>query len=478
MANRWISATQLADLLGPAALKRPVQHSLADRLRLLSIDGRLVEGLRLPSERDLASRLGLSRSTVTAAYASLRESGVLRARRGAGNFVALSATGLSSQHFPVTLRESDGSIVMTFTAGPAAVGVAEAYATAMAALPQLLAGHGYFPDGLPVLRARLADWYTGRGLPTDPNQLIITSGALAGINLVAHSLLDAGDRVLVESPSYPNALESLRRHGARLVAAPMAEDGWDLDGLTSAVRQSAPKIAYLIPDFHNPTGALMTSAQRRAMGSALRRERCIPMIDETLVDTALEDQPGEQPFATTNADTVTIGSASKAFWGGLRIGWIRAPRSMVQRLVENRASVDLGAAPLEQLVLVHLLENPELILTEQRTRLRTQRDQLLMLLAVHLPHWRVIAPPGGQAVWAELPDPVSSQLVIAAAAEGLIITPGYRFFPAGGGDRHLRLPFTASIPVLTEAVSRLSRAWRHLDRGAQDHRSDPYDLIA
>src|SRR6185312_8749828 len=141
----------------------------------------------------------------------------------------------------------------------------------------------------------------------------------------------------------------------------------------------------------------------------------------------------------------------KAFWGGLRIGWIRAPQSLVRPLVESRASVDLGAAPVEQLVLAELLDRAELILDEQRARLRERRDELMVLLGRELPDWRVQPAAGGQTVWVELPEPLGSQLVAAAATEGLIITPGHRFFVAGGGERHLRLPFTAPIPMLTEA---------------------------
>ena len=290
MATRWISAAQLADLVGPAPLRRPIHTSLAGRLRLLVTDGRLVDGVRLPSERELAARLGISRSTVATAYAALREAGCLESRQGSGNFIRISPADLASRHSPATVREAEGAITMTFSAAAASPGLIEAYARALDALPQLLSGHGYFPDGLPALRERVAEQYTARGLPTEPAQLIITSGALAAINLVAHTVLEPGDRVLVESPSYPNALESFRRHSARLVPAPMTETGWDLAGSPRPLRQSAPRMAYLIPDFHNPTGALLGAGDRRQLGSALRRDRCVPLVDETLVELSLDGQ--------------------------------------------------------------------------------------------------------------------------------------------------------------------------------------------
>ena len=476
VAIRWISARQLADLLDPRPLRRPAYQDLSQRLRMLAVDGRLVDGVRLPSERELAAQLSLSRSTVAAAYALLRDQGCLRTRQGSGNYLELApntqAAGLGGA------REVDGAIMMTFSAAAAAPGVAGAYARAVELLPSLLAGHGYLPEGLPVLRERLADWYAARGLATDPAQVIITGGALAALNLITETVLDAGDRVLVESPSYPNALEALRRRGARLIGAPMAERGWDFDTLRAATRQSAPRLAYVIPDFHNPTGRLMGAEAREQLGRMLRRERCRPVIDETLVELNLDGVDMPPPFAAGQEDAITIGSASKTFWGGLRIGWIRAPHALVRPLVEARATVDLAAAATEQLVLAELLAARAEIVAEQQNRMRAGRDHLLLRLAAELPEWRVLRPGGGQTLWVELGRPVSSELTAAAAAHGVIITPGHRFFPSGGGQRHLRLPFAAPAPVLTEAVTRLAAAWRGLDGSRSGSDEPPYDLIA
>ena len=121
-------------------------------------------------------------------------------------------------------------------------------------LPGLLGGHGYLPEGLPALRERLAEWYAARGLPTDPAQVIITGGALAALNLVAETLLDPGDRVLVDSPSYPNASGGAAAARCPADRCAAGRSGWDRDALVGATRQSAPRLAYLIPDFHNPTG--------------------------------------------------------------------------------------------------------------------------------------------------------------------------------------------------------------------------------
>ena len=461
---RWSSAEDLQTLLGTAGFRSPAYRDLAERVRYLVVDGRLPVGVRLPSERELARVLQLSRSTVTAAYARLASLGYLQARQGAGNFVrvppAQQLTGLPGVDEP-----GSDVINMAFASTPAPAGIAAAYARALDQLPGLLRGNGYSPEGLPVLRERIADWYGARGLPTDPEQVVVTSGALSALNVVAAALLGPGDRVLVEAPTYANALEALRRRGARPMGYPLPPQGWDPAGFDATLRQTAPRLAYLIPEFHNPTGAWLPTAARPEIAAALRRSQTVAVVDETLVEVALEGQAPRPPLAAQLPDAVSIGSASKAFWGGLRIGWVRAPRDLVRTLVQVRASSDLGTAPLEQLVVADLLADPTAVLADQRTRLRTQRDLLVARLAAVLPDWQVEVPGGGLFLWAGLPTESSSRLAAAAERQGLLLGAGPRFYPGAGGERRMRLPYAAPAEVLEEAVRRLVRAWADVENG-------------
>ena len=153
----------------------------------------------------------------------------------------------------------------------------------------------------------------------------------------------------MESPTYPNAIATLRQTGARPVSLPLDPSGWDDDADRRAVRQTAPRAALLIPDFHNPTGALMPSGQRASIARVLGRAGSVPVIDETLAELAL-DAAGSmpEPFAAHLPRSVTVGSASKTFWGGLRIGWVRAPASLMPALLQQRLMLDLGAPVVEQ----------------------------------------------------------------------------------------------------------------------------------
>ncbi len=288
---------------------------------------------------------------------------------------------------------------------------------------------------------------------------MVTPGALTAASIVATAFTGPRDRVLVESPVYPNATQAIRNSGARLVGSPVDPDGWDLAAIGRALREVAPTLAYLIPDFQNPTGHLMTDEQRATYAGHLRRAGTVAVVDEAHQSLALDGQEMPRPFASYAPSTITIGSASKSVWGGLRLGWIRAPREQMEALTRARLGLDLGAPVMEQLVLTRVLADPEPLLTAHRDRLREQRDRLLLALDEHLPTWRYVRPSGGLAVWCELPSTSATALVAEADRSGVFIAPGPAFAAEGGLDRFVRIPWTRPAHDLEEAVRRLAGAW-------------------
>jgi DNA-binding transcriptional MocR family regulator len=486
MSTQWLSAAQVTDLIGRPdsgsgrSWTSPVYRDLAERIRLLVVDGQLPDGFRMPSERDLCRALDLSRTTVTHAYGLLRDLGVLQARRGAGNFVQQPAGGLASSLLPLTLAaDEDNALVALNTASNTAPpGLGRAFHAAAERLPSLLAGTGYFPDGVQPLRAALAAWFTERGLPTRPDQMIITVGSLSAWNVILQALADPGDPVLMESPTYYNAIEACRRLGARLIPFPIDSKGWDPDRLATILDRSRSRLAFLIPEFQNPTGIWLDEDQRRAAARALNRHQLITVIDETLVDLRLDGDQPRTPMGSLLDNAITIGSASKSFWGGLRIGWIRSPRQYVRRLIETQATMDNGAAPYEQLVVTELMADAETILNHQRQRIRRLRDHLVAEIGRELPEWESQVPRGGLSLWCQLPTESSNLISALARKRDLVLTPGPRFYPRGGGRRHLRIPYVAEPSVLTEAVRRLAAVWQDsLSGSSLDWRRTTQELI-
>lgn len=437
----------------------PAYAALADRVRLLILDGRIALGTRLPAERELAAQLGISRTTVSAAYADLRESGYLDSVRGSGSVARLPARVGLVPDVLVTDQLDFSKAVL-----PAHPAVADAAQRAAAALPAFLDESGFDAIGMRVARQAIADRYTARGLPTDADEILITVGAQHAIALLAHTLLARGDRAVIESPSYPHAVEALRSAGARLVTVPVTPgEGWDESALEQAFQRTSPVLAYLMPDNHNPTGASMPRALRERVIQLAAQQGTTLLIDETIGGLELDGQPSEAPFASLGR-AVMLGSVGKSVWGGLRLGWIRADRELIQRVGRNRFMTDLGTPILEQLILVELLGELDRILVDRRDYLRASRDHLAHRLGESLPGWRMPRVAGGIAAWVNIGLPISSQLALAARNEGLVIAAGSRFGIDGVFERFVRIPFTYPPDIIDRGVDALAAAWRSVTR--------------
>ena len=425
------------------------------------LDGRLPLRTRLPGERELAEALGVSRTTATAAYAALREEGFLASRRGSGSWTQLpGGRRRRARARPGRRRLIDLSCAAT--AAPEGV-IHAALATATAELPRHLPGPGYDAAGLPVLRAAIAEHLTARGAPTTPDQVLVTAGALHALTLLLRVLSGPGDRVLVEHPSYPAALDAIRAIGARPVPVPMLPSGWDLEMLAASLRQAAPSLAYVIADNQNPTGFTMPAAEREQLVSLARTTRTPLVIDEAVAGLHLDGADPPLPVSALDPDgdtVITIGSMSKTFWAGLRIGWVRASPALVQRLAAARAALDISSPVLEQLIAVELLGGADAVLERQRDGARARRDTFAALLQEHLPAWRFRIPDGGLCLWVELDAPRSTALAAVADRHGIRLAAGPRFGVDGAFERFTRLPYSLPAPVLEDAASRLAVAWR------------------
>ncbi|WP_436789056.1 PLP-dependent aminotransferase family protein [Yinghuangia sp. YIM S10712] len=477
-----VSSTRLVDLLQPwqppaSGPHIPAYKALADRIRSLVLDGRVPLTARLPAERGLAERLGVSRTTIAAAYDLLRTDGYLVSRRGSGSWTALPTHRTDLPTRALVPGTATGTIDLGVAALPGpGHALQRAVADATEALPAYAAAHGYHPAGLPVLRETIARRYTERGAPTTPDQIIVTGGALSAWVLVLRTFLHAGDRVAVESPTYANALEAVRAEGGRPVPVPMAETGWDLPAWHDALRAANPRLAYLIPDYQNPTGHLADTETRRRLIDDARAAGTVLVVDETCADLALDTPPPPHPDHPApvaahdrSGAVVTIGSASKSFWGGLRIGWVRATPDLVRRLVSTRAGLDVAAPVLDQLVLHHLVaDHADAILAARLPALRDARDALAALIRTHLPGWTFSTPPGGLSLWAHTDTASTTVLAEAASRHGLRVAPGTLFSTTGAFERHLRIPYTLDEATLAEAVRRLALAAAETDRSRPD----------
>jgi 2-aminoadipate transaminase len=345
-----------------------------------------------------------------------------------------------------------------------AAGLREAFA---AALSDDAAGRSLqysTTEGNPDLRAAIADRLTARGLPTQAGELLVTSGSQQALTLAAAVLIEPGDRVLVEEPSYLAALQAFMLAGAVVVPVACDGDGLDPDAVAAAAAEHGARVLYTVPTFHNPTGRTLPLERRHALAAVA--EQCGLWLIED--DPYGELRYGGEPLpslATMAGDrTLALSTLSKVAAPGLRMGWVRAPEALRRALVVAKQAADLHSSTVDQAAAAHWLATVDLdahigILRAEYGR---RRDALLEGLAEALPpgstHNR---PEGGMFVWARLPDGWDAEPLLARALErDVAFVPGYPFF-AGEPDRAtLRFSFTTHSPAeIAEGLARLRRAW-------------------
>ena len=486
-----VSAAGLVDLIGPwADGADPLNEQLADALTRAIEVGLLPPGTRLPAERELARELALSRTTIVAAYDRLRLAGLARSRQGSGTRVAARRPGLFPPA-PTPAEETDteaplrigrvvqptglglfasaepaDAIQLTLGALPAGPAVAECVATALREdVPELLHELGYDPFGMPRLRIAIAGYLDRLGVPTDPDQILVTNGAQQAVHLVASQLGGPGSAVVLENPTYIGAIDAFRTTGNRLLPLPVDPDGprVDVAGLLAA---GAPvRLAYVVPTYHNPTGATMPEERRRELARAAA-EYGFQVVEDLTPDASLGNGTPPPIAAFDPGDRViTIGSLSKLAWGGLRIGWIRAPRADIDRLVAGRIVEDHASSLITQAIGARVLERVDEVAAWTVATATERRRIVTDALASRLPDWTWTMPAGGLALWVGLPDADAVAFSRLAARHGVIVRPGPLASPDGAFRDHIRIACGAEPDRLVEGVERLAAAWAEFAPG-------------
>lgn len=469
--------SSLRDLLGDwTDDDLPLYEALAVRLEALFDRGVVPAGVRLPAERQLAGVLNVSRGTVVRAYEWLRERERVHTRHGSGTVVGAPGTPLPSpREAQVAASLPTDSIYhqerrldeVISLRGACWVGAddlpREAIDRGMRDVERLMVGHGYSPSGLPELRVALARMLTARGVATSPDEVLPTSGAMQAISLVTQLRVGPGDLVATEAVSYPGALDVFRMADAHVVGVRMGDDGVDVGELAALVQRRRPRLVYLVPSHHNPTGTVMPRPARKLLLEALAGTDTVLLEDLVMEDTWLHEAPppplaADAP-AEVAAQVLTVGSLSKTVWGGLRLGWVRGPAPTIARLARIKTVADLGSSVMGQALGLRLLEHLDEILADRRAGLRERHDALAAAVHASLPDWSWRPPEGGLALWVDLGWGSSVELGPYAARHGVGIAPGTVFSTSGDARHRLRLPYGHRPELLVEGVRRLALAW-------------------
>lgn len=464
----------LVRVLGPwSAQKGPLYKSLARALRLAIEQEELRPGTQLPSERALATALAVSRTTVMSAYDQLRQHDLIVSRQGSGSYVKSwrqHRWSLSkSDRIPLSIHAAvpdDGDSTPDFiefaVAAPSADLIPpEVWSDATKHFEESADHHGYEVFGIPQLRSGVAAHLSESGLPSSAEDILITSGAQEAIMLAAALLVRPGDRVLIEDPTWIGAIDAFRTAGAELISVPLDSDGLVVRACRSATEVGAVPagVLYISPSFHNPSGLMMSELRRRELAGMVQDLGILVIEDNTLSDLFLASPPPAPIAPRVKDPVITIGSMSKLFWGGLRIGWIRTSEELISRLARLKLVFDHGSSIPSQLLAAALLERVHEVRDARRQQLQERLDLLSESLRERIPDWTWSPPAGGLSIWVQMSYGNSLEFSQFARQFGVGLIPGTMASPAiGCGDR-LRIPYVHEVSTLEIGVERLANAW-------------------
>jgi len=448
--------------------RRPLFRSLARAIAGAVERGAVPADARLPSERALAEALAVGRGTAVAAYGVLVADGLLERRRGSGTYVTVTdqpplphgREGSALVHRLVERSELSADLVdLSLSVLRDADGLPAA-TVGTADLVSVVPGTGYTPWGLASLRRAVASHITAWGLPTDEHQVVITTGAQQAISAAAACWIRPGDTVVVDDPTYPGALAAFTQAGARVVGTPMDDHGVVVEALETRLA-ARPALVYLQSTLHSPTGVTLGAGRRRRI-AALMAASHVPLVEDlALADLAWRDSPPPIAAELPQGSVAVVGSLSKLFWGGLRVGFLRAPEPLALRFARIKATHDLGSSAVSQLFAQRLLcsDSARGLSRRRSQELQERCDALTGALRRHLPTWSWRRPSGGLSLWVRIPASSSEAFAQHALRHEVAVATPSALSPSDDHRDRLRLSFAGPPEELEEGVRRLAGAW-------------------
>ncbi|MBI3963006.1 MAG: PLP-dependent aminotransferase family protein [Deinococcus sp.] len=469
----------------------PLYQQITRQVRAKIVAGDLSPGQRLPTERSLAQKLGVHRNTIVSAYAELEADGLITSHVGRGTFVAQRELPAErpvvwSELFAQRLRRLDEAYFRELARHSSRPGVISLAGATPApellptkhftqVLQEVLRRHGQAVlepstrEGHGPLREWIAQDLQCRGAVVGAENVVILSGNQQGLSLLAQVLLDPGDPVLVEAPTYLGGLRVLGLAEAVLWGVPMDSGGLLVDVLQELLLRRRPKLIYTQPTFQNPTGATL-GRERREHLLAAAGAAAVPVVEDDPYGALYYGAPPPPALKALDRSgrVVYLGTFSKVLAPGLRIGYLVGPEPLLHQLVLARGIQDLHSntpaqwAAAEFCAQGYLDEHLEAV----RPLYRRRRDALAEALHKYLPEGQFALPEGGFNLWLEMPEGWRALDLFRLAAErGMVFVVGESCYPSGGNERCLRLNFSAQPEeVLVEAVKRLAAAARELAR--------------
>ena len=483
------------------ASNAPLYLQIHQQIREMILLGVLPTQTRLPPTRELAKALDVNRTTVVNAYRRLWGEGLIEGRSGGGTIVApyqpgkpaapeghslgweklytdrLSAakSGLSSERGPT----DEGEDLVSFALGVASGDVAARHGVQAALAEPLIHEKGILerpaPQGAPRLRKLISEHLELDGIHATPSQVLILSGVEQGVFVIAQALLERGDGVAVVSPTWPGALRTFCTVGARVHAIPMDEEGIRLDVAEGILRHLHPKLIFVEPTFHNPTGRTMSLERRQGL-LELAYEHQVPILElDARSFLRYEGRAVPSLKALDRQNHVLYLSTFTEIVAGLRVAWLAAPQRVAPQLMALKNSIESYTSGLGQSMVCTLFPWLATHKDEILNAFRARRDAMCEGLEEYcssVARWTV--PAGGLFIWGQLEGGLLAKpLLEDALRAGVSYVPGPQFYAEGrGGKQNFRLNFTSeSEDRILHGLQRLGRMLRTAEAAKKAARS-------
>ena len=435
--------------------KTPLFRQLHTQMKSLIESGAVAGGSRLPATRELAGQIGLNRTTVLAAYALLESEGLITGHVGRGSFVTgVAARSRDTKPLPDVRGSVDPSgsfsrsrpSELLFPLEEFRKSCSEVIASADAASILQLGS----PSGYPPLRRYLLEQARAEGVARESDDILITSGIQQAFDLVQRTV-GQGSTVLIEDPVYLGVRSVFERAGARLIGVPVGRDGLDLEVLERVIARERPQLLCVTPNFQNPTGATMPLAARKKLLRIAQAAGVVVIENDIYGALSYEGEPIPAiKRLDDTGDAILLRSFSKVAFPGLRVGWVIAPRPLIEKLTETKQWSDLHTDQLSQAVLLQFSVSGRLEQHRQRMLVagRERLEAALEACATYLPAGtKFTRPRGGMSLWVELPAPLdAAELLPRAEREGVNYLPGRFFAVSRPQPNGLRLSFAGMTP--------------------------------
>lgn len=465
-----LGMTNVLDAVGQWTMHSgPLYQRLATAIRNAVVRGDLPPGTILPAERHMARMLAVGRSTVVGAYDLLRSDGVLESKQGSGTWVSgaernsASKGGQPESLGRAALSENDTLIDLATASLPAVPAVREATAALRGDLfDQLLSQTGYSAVGLAELRRAVATMYSEEGLLTTPEQVLITTGDQQALSLLTQHLVETGDSVVLEDPTSPGMLDLLR-HRAVTIRTTRSVASAGERPLLDLVNRASPTMVYTITSL-GPEGLVSERDAILRLAKGLSGFAGAIIEDTSSRQLVWDDPPPYLASVARDTAVFTVGSMSKLFWGGLRVGWIRGDENAIVRLSRAKARADLGTPVLSQVVAAWLLHRRAEVREGRQIEVRGRIEEATRVIAELLPEFEITPTAGAVALWLRMPRGASRPFAETARRRGVAIVPGDALSADGASDAYIRVAIGGSPSIFEEGIRRLAIAWSEFDR--------------